>query len=420
MYALVDCNNFFASCERVFRPDLRGMPVVVLSNNDGCVIARSNEAKELGIKMGEPFFKIKGMCQQRKVNVFSSNYTLYGDLSERVMSTIQDAWDDTEIYSIDEAFLDMGSMPLAMIEPFCWDLQKRVLKHTGIPVSIGIGKTKTLAKAANHIAKKVLKSPIFSMPNTICWLKKLEVGEIWGVGRQWQKKLITQQIHTAYDLASTDARLIGKKYNVMLQRTVLELQGIPCMALEVIEKSKSILSSRSFGSLQTEYIALRESVSYHSNIAWEKLRKQELKVKHLCVFIRSNRFREDLAQYSNSFSIELPHSTDDIKIITKYAAFCLRKIYKQGIQYKKCGVLFSDLCDKSHQQYDMFSQPTEEALTQSEKTMNAIEAINGKYGTRTIHLAVEGLQKKWSMRSELRTPSYTTRWTDIPTAYAKY
>lgn len=418
MYALVDCNNFFASCERVFRPDLRGKPLIVLSNNDGCVIARSNEAKELGIKMGEPFFKIRGMCRQRKVTVFSSNYALYGDLSERVMSTIQNAWDDTELYSIDEAFLDLESMPLAMIEPFCWDLQQQIVKHTGIPVSIGVGKTKTLAKAANHIAKKIMQAPVFCMPNNVSWLKKIEVGEIWGVGRQWQKKLVAQQIHTAYDLESTDARFMGKKYNVMLQRTILELQGISCIPLDVVEKSKSILSSRSFGSLQTDYVALRESISYHSNIAWEKLRKQELKVKHLCVFICSNRFREDLAQYSNSFSIELPYSTDDIKTITKYAVFCLRKIYKKGIQYKKCGILFSDLCDKSHHQYDMFSHPTEE-LTEAERTMNVIEAINGKYGKRTIHLAAEGLQKQWSMRSELRTPSYTTCWTDLPIAYAK-
>lgn len=419
MFALIDCNNFFVSCERVFRPDLINRPVVVLSNNDGCVIARSNESKTLGLRMGEPFFKIKSLCQKHNIHVFSSNYALYGDLSERVMSTIQNSWEDTEIYSIDEAFLNLATLSPLLIEKFCWDLQRKILKNTGIPTSIGIGATKTLAKAANFIAKKKLNFPVFFIEDKASWLKQLEVGDIWGVGRQWQKKLVDHGIITALNLANTDAHWVKKQFNVILERTVLELQGISCIELGAIEKSKTILSSRSFGCLQTDFQALREAVSYHCAIAWEKLRHQELKTKQLCVFIRSNRFREDLLQYSNSMTVELIHSTDDIKIITKHAERCLKSIYKEGVQYKKCGVLLSDFCDKTHQQYDLFHQPLAEKLLLSEKKMNVVEAINHRYGSKTMYLAAEGVRKQWAMKRSFITPCYTTKWSDLPIAYAR-
>ena len=419
MFALIDCNNFFVSCERVFRPDLMSKPVVVLSNNDGCVIARSNESKALGIQMGVPFFKINEVCQAHRIQVFSSNYALYGDLSERVMSTIQENWDDIHIYSIDEAFLDLSTMPVPLIESFCWNLQKKILKNTGIPTSIGIGTTKTLAKAANAIAKKILKSPVFSALDNLCWLNQLEIGDVWGIGRQWQKKLTNQGIHTAYDLINIDTHRIKNLGNVMLAKTILELQGISCIEWALNERSHSIVSSRSFGTLQTDYYALREAVSYHCAIAWGKLRRQGLKTKQLCVYIQSNHFRQELEQYHNAITIELIHSTDDITLITRYARQCLKKIYKEGIQYKKCGVLFSDLYDKSHQQYDLFHQPLEEGLMRSEKTMKVMEAINHKYGHRVMHLAAEGMRKTWSMKRAFKTPCYTTKWSDLPIIYAR-
>ena len=232
MFALVDCNNFYASCERLFRPDLKTHPIIVLSNNDGCVIARSNEAKTLGIAMGEPYFKVKSLCKKHRIAVFSSNYTFYGDMSYRVMCIIEENWKDIEIYSIDEAFLDLSGMPAADHDDFCKNLQRRILKNTGIPTSIGLGKTKTLAKLANHIAKKAAKTPVFNISNQNEWLKHMAIGEVWGVGRQWQKKLIQRGINTALDLATADLRLIKDTFNVTLMQTALELRGTPCAGLK--------------------------------------------------------------------------------------------------------------------------------------------------------------------------------------------
>ncbi len=414
MFALVDCNNFYASCERLFRPDLYHQPIVVLSNNDGCVIARSNETKALGIGMGEPFFKIKALCTQHRIHVFSSNHTLYNDLSARVMAVIQAEWEETEIYSIDEAFLDLHSMPDHLIEAFCWDLQKKILQITGIPTSIGIGPTKTLAKAANFIAKKKLKTPVFSIVNQAFWLKELAVGEIWGIGRHGQQKLVDLGIHTAFELIHWDAHALKTHFNVCLQRTVAELQGQSCVDLVVLEQSKSILSSRSFGTVQTTYSALREAVSYHCGIAWEKLRHQHLKVKRLSVFVYTGPYRE-----TNTVSMTLPMNTDDIRIITRYAEFCLKKLYQAGSCYKKCGVLLTDLEDKQVLQYDLFTETSEASLIQTEKTMKVIEAINHKYQSKTVYLAAEGVTKKWSMKRNRMTPCYTTKWTDLALVYAK-
>ena len=232
MFALIDCNNFYVSCERLFRPDLRGKPVLVLSNNDGCVIARSNEAKELGIKMGQPYFQIKALSKKHQIQVFSSNYTLYGDLSNRVMSIIEAAWPEVEIYSIDEAFLDLSTMPAFDHHAFCSQLQKTILKSTGIPTSIGIGSTKTLAKIANHICKMELKVPVFNVTSQSHWLAKIDVGDVWGIGHRWQKKLKEKGIHSAWHLAALNAQVIKTHYNVVLMRTVMELQGISCIGLE--------------------------------------------------------------------------------------------------------------------------------------------------------------------------------------------
>lgn len=414
MFALIDCNNFYASCERLFRPDLRDKPIVVLSNNDGCVIARSNEAKELGIAMGEPFFKIKAISKQLDVHVFSSNYTLYGDLSHRVMSIIEASWPEVEIYSIDEAFLDLSTMPQSLHESFCIALQKDLLKSTGIPTSIGIGPTKTLAKIANHLCKRKLKIPVFNVSEQRHWLEKIEVGDVWGVGRQWQKKLMDKGIYTAWDLSQLNAHVIKKQYNVVLMRTVMELQGIPCGGLEDTSPKQSIMSSKSFGEMQSQFSSLAQAISSHSARACEKARKQNLIAQRIHVFVRSNPFRQDLEQYSRHIECRLVNPTDDTRIITKVAKLCLKKLFKPGIQYKKVGVMLEGLINKSSIQLDLFHQPSDDALRKKDLLMSLSDSINTRFGSQTIKLAAEGYCKPWAMRADMRSPCYTTRWSELP------
>lgn len=419
MYALIDCNNFYASCERLFRPDLLNKPIVVLSNNDGCVIARSNEAKALGIAMGEPFFKIKALCKQHKIHAFSSNYALYGDLSHRVMMTIESEWPDIEIYSIDEAFLDLSTLPSSQLRPFCIHLQKKIAKHTGIPTSIGIGKTKTLAKAANHLCKKVLYTPVFYLDNrplsTEILMQQIAIGDVWGVGRQWAAKLKQQGIHTAYDLARSPIQAIKKKYNVVLMRTAMELGGVPCQGLEAPKAKQSILSSKSFGQMQNQLPIIAQAISSHCARAVEKLRAEHLVAQRIYVFVYTNRFREDLAQHFQSLEVPFIMPTDDLRIITKMAKCCLSRIFKEGFYYKKAGICLEGLMpNKNPRQLDMFYQPNEDTLQKSERIMAVFDSINQKYGRNTICLAAEGFSRPWAMRSELKSPAYTTRWSELP------
>ncbi|WP_454780703.1 Y-family DNA polymerase [Legionella sp. WA2022007384] len=415
MFALIDCNNFYASCERLFRPDLKDVPIVVLSNNDGCCIARSNEAKALGIAMGEPYFKIKDLCKKHGVQAFSSNYTLYGNISHRVMCTIEESWPHVEIYSIDEAFLDLSSLPIGCSTSFCEQLQQKILKHTGIPTSIGIGSTKTLAKAANYLCKKVFKIPVFNITsNHEQLLQQISVGDIWGVGRQWENKLIARGIHTAYDLAMTNAHFLKKSFNVVLMRTAMELRGIACGGLDEVEPKQNIMSSKSFGQMQTHFSAVAESVSSHCARAVEKMRNQQLVAQRLSVFVHTNRFREDLAQHFQSIEFKFINPTDDLRLVTKIAKRCLQRIFRSGYYYKKAGVCLEDLIPKDPMQLDMFNQPSDEQLNHTEQLMSVFERINQKYGRSTIRLAAEGYSKPWEMRAELKSPAYTTRWSEVP------
>ncbi|KTD72806.1 Y-family DNA polymerase [Legionella tucsonensis] len=415
MFALIDCNNFYASCERFFRPDLRTTPIVVLSNNDGCCIARSNEAKALGIAMGEPYFKIKGLYIQHGVKAFSSNYTLYGNISHRVTCTIEESWPHVEIYSIDEAFLDLSSMPAELHDSFCAMLQKKILKHTGIPTSIGIGPTKTLAKLANHCCKKVFKIPVFNITaQRENLLKQIAVGDIWGVGRQWEKKLLARRIYTAYDLAIHNPHQVKKSFNVVLMRTAMELQGIACGGLEEVEPKQSIMSSKSFGQMQTEFSSVAQSVSGHCARAVEKMRAQGLVVQRLYVFVHTNRFRQDLAQHFQAMEFRLVNATDDLLLITHIAKRCLRRIFKQGYFYKKVGVCLEDLIPKDPRQLDTFHQPTDEELEHTECLVSVLDKVNQKYGRSTLRLAAEGYSKPWGMRAELKSLVYTTRRSDVP------
>lgn len=414
MFALIDCNNFYASCERLFRPDLMHVPIVVLSNNDGCVIARSNEAKALGIKMGEPYFQIKMMARKHCIKTFSSNYTLYGDLSMRVMSVIEESWDAMEIYSIDEAFLDLSTLPEKDHTAFCLKLQAKILKFTGIPTSIGIGTSKTLAKAANFIAKRKLKIPVFNIAGESHWLGQIEIGDVWGIGRQWAKKLNAQGIKTAADLASCNPHHIKKQFNVVMMRTVMELNGIPCGGLEVPETRQSIISSRSFGKMLTEFDTLAMSVSSHATRAAERARGQGLVARRIHVFVRSNPFRADLKQYARSMEYKLVNPTSDSRVITAVAKRCLKKLFMSGIHYKKAGVMLLDLIPENFRQQDIFNPVSEKEIEHGAQLMQVFDRINARFGSRTVRLAAEGYDNAWKMRAQMCSPAYTTRWSELP------
>jgi DNA polymerase V len=411
MYALVDCNNFYASCERLFRPDLQRRPIVVLSNNDGCVIARSNETKALGIKMGEPYFKIKGLCKKHHIHVFSSNYALYGDLSHRVMSVISEAWPSIEIYSIDEAFLDLSTHPSP--EDFCAALQRKILKHTGIPTSIGLGETKTLAKLANALAKKELKIPVFYLSPDMPWFDRMPIEDIWGVGRQWSKRLHAVGIHTAADLRKVDPHWLRQQFSVVLQRTAYELAGKACLELEAIVPRQSIQCSRSFGVTQTEYSVLSQAISHHCARAFEILRAQKLRAQHVSVFINSNRFRTDKPQYHPSIDVALAYPTDDLMKLTKAALSCLHKIYKPGIDYQKSGIMLTNLSGNTLQQLDLFHNQEGELATQKEQLMQLVDQVNARFGRQHLHLASDGSEKRYAMKSGMKSPRYTTTWSEL-------
>ncbi|WP_367607292.1 Y-family DNA polymerase [Legionella sp. W05-934-2] len=415
MFAMVDCNNFYASCERLFQPCLRDKPIVVLSNNDGCVIARSNEAKALGIAMGVPFHQVRGLCQRHKVAVFSSNYTLYGDMSQRVMTVIEQHWSAVEIYSIDEAFLNLTGLSLLQADAFCQQLQATIFKQTGIPVSIGIGRSKTLAKLANHIAKKKLRVSVFNIDGQMHWLEQIAIQDIWGVGQRWAAKLIALGITTAADLAKLDTEFVRRRFNVVMLRTVLELNGRACIELEDSEPKKSILSSKSFGKLQTTKEALSEALASHCARAWDKLRQQQHQVVYLSVFLRTNPFRRDLPQYSRSSGVRLIHPTDDLCHITTIAKHCLAHIFLPGYQYHKTGVLLVELVDKRFQQNDLFNPICPETQQKRDKLMQVTGKIKQRYGRHSLYLAAQGSrQPAWQMRANLCSPKYTTSWADLP------
>lgn len=422
MFALIDCNNFYASCERLFRPDLQNKPVIVLSNNDGCVVARSNEAKALGIGMGEPYFKVRALCSQHRVEVFSSNYALYGDLSNRVMHTIKASWPKVEVYSIDEVFLDISSLDEDAQRVFCTDLQIKIGREVGIPTSIGIGPSKTLAKASNYIAKKILNCPVFDIREQLFWLDKIPIGDVWGVGRQWTKVLSSLGIVNAGDLMRADSRWIRDRFGVVLQRTVLELGGR--IGLPLVEKPplrKSIIVSRSFGSPQTEYISLTEAISSHVAKAWEKVREERLLVGHVSIFIYPSPFQSpsQVPFQEGAMRIKLIVPTDDLRLLTRAALFCLKQVFKKEVPYKKAGVLFEGLSSKNARQWDLFETIEEGTLEQSEKLMRLISKIRQKFGRCSMQLATEGSKKPWAMRRELKSPAYTTCWQELPKVLAK-
>ena len=416
-FALVDCNNFYVSCERVFQPHLEGRPVVVLSNNDGCVVARSNEVKVLGLPMGAPAFKWKAFFARHKVEVFSSNYALYSDMSDRVMSALNSLAPEIEIYSHDEAFLFFPGKWPKNVESYARTIRREVKKRTGIPVSIGLSRTKTLAKAANKLAKTV---PEFAgvldlerRQDKDRLLRSLPVGDIWGIGPRYAKRLPQFGIHTAYELREADQSWIRKKLTITGLQTVLELRGVPCFELTTQpQPAKSLVRSRSFGRPVTEISELREAVSSHVHSAARRLRASSQTAACLHVFVHTNRFKPE-PQYSPCKSICLSQATNHTQPLLTAALQLLEQVYKKGYAFQKAGVMLTNLQPEGTRQLTFWETGAQDRET-SKHLLQAMDRINARYGKNTVHYACTGLDKKWEMRREKMSPEFTTNWADIP------
>ncbi|MDL5412320.1 Y-family DNA polymerase [Citrobacter amalonaticus] len=418
MFALVDVNSFYASCETVFRPDLKGKPVVVLSNNDGCVIARSAEAKLLGVKMGDPYFKQKDLFRRCGVVCFSSNYELYADMSNRVMTTLEEMSPRCEIYSIDEAFCDLsGVRNCRVLEDFGRELQDAVYRNTRLAVGVGVGQTKTLAKLANHAAKRWQRQTggVVDLSNVDRQRKlmaALPVDETWGVGRRITKKLEAMGIKTVLDLADTDIRFIRKHFNVVLERTVRELRGEPCLELEEFAPVKQeIVCSRSFGERVTEYDAMRQAICSYASRAAEKLRGEHQYCRFISAFVKTSPFALNEPYYGNSASVKLLTPTQDSRDIIAAATRCLDAIWKDGHRYQKAGVMLGDFFSQGVAQLNLFDDNAPRAG--SEKLMEVLDQLNAKGGRGTLYFAGQGIQQQWQMKREMLSPRYTTRFSDL-------
>ena len=411
--ALIDCNSFYVSCERLFNPKIRKLPVVVLSNNDGCIISRSNEAKALGIKMGEPYFKARNIIIKNNVQVFSSNYSLYGDISRRVMRTLKRFNSKIEVYSIDEAFLDLSNFSDKEVKDVGKEIRNTILQWTGIPTSIGIAETKTLSKVANHIAKKQ-KSGVVSLVNIKDLdpiLEKVEVRDIWGVGKQLSKFYIKNGIYNAKQLKNASNTWIKKTKNVLSSRTAMELRGVPCIEIETKQaKRKSCCVSRSFGKKVEKLRELKESVTSYCLNAAEKIRSESLVCKSITVFIRTSPFQNKGIFYSNSKTIDFPIATNNSIEIVKNALIGLDLIYKDGFKYQKAGIILSGLSD-SEKGNSLFKSTKDERI---KNLMQSIDNTNYRYGRSTISLASAGINKKWSMRRQYSSKIDTADFYSLP------
>ena len=398
MYALVDCNNFYASCERVFNPSLQNKPVAVLSNNDGCIIARSDEVKKLNLPMGAPIFKWKDFCKHHKINVLSSNYPLYGDMSARVMKILEQFSPNVEGYSIDEAFIDLTGFDRHDFNAYGKSIRKLILKWTGIPTSVGIASTKTLSKVANNIAKKNKTGVIYLNKNIETHLKNFYVSDVWGVGKQLSKLYEKNGITTAYQLKHISNTWVKKSTNVLGARTVMELRGISCVDFEIEEaKRKSCCVSRSFGKKIESLDKLKESITTHCLNAAEKIRNDEQTTKSITVYVRTSPFDKNRKYYSNSITIDLPVSTNNSLELVKTAINGLTKIYKYGYFYQKAGIILSKLREASENDFNLIAPIMEK---KSKTLMQAIDLTNAKYGRNAISIAQAGINNDWKMRRE--------------------
>lgn len=414
-FALVDCNNFYCSCERLFRPELKNIPVVVLSNNDGCIVARSQEVKDLGIKMATPLFKVMDLIKQHQVQVFSSNYTLYGDISARVMQTLETFSPQTEVYSIDEAFLDLSGF--SNLEAYGQTIRKTVYRHVGVPVCVGIAPTKTLSKLANYAAKKFKATGgVVDLTDPERQKKLLAitpVSEIWGVGRKHTRSLEQIGIKTALGLAQMDTRQIRRRYSVVMERTVRELNGEACFDLEHSpEPKQQIMCSRSFGEKITDYSSLRESICEFAARAAEKLRGEGQLAHVVNVFIRTSPFVETDPNYSNSATGKLIYPSSDTRDILALTTKIFDAIWKDGYRYAKAGIMLGGFCSPNQIQYDLFTPKKDEP--NRDKLMQAIDTLNHS-GHGQIWFGGQRPKKDWFMKQANLSPAYTTRWDCLPT-----
>ena len=420
VFALIDCNSFYASCERVFRPDLAKTPIVVLSNNDGCVIARSYDAKPY-VKMGEPFFQIKHKLKQHGIVAFSSNYALYGDLSERVMTVIESLVPAVEVYSIDEAFADLTGVP-GDLEALGRRIRAQVYKSTGIPVGVGIAGTKTLSKLANHAAKQwqAQSGGVVDLRDKTKrdWvLKKCPVSDVWGIGRKMTLHLEGMGIKTAWDLSQTDPWTLRKKFSVLVEKTARELAGTACMELDEPNPPKQeICCSRAFGKRLTAVALIKEAVATYMSRAAEKLRAQQSLCKKIRVSIRTGFFNPEEAKYANGVLVELPYPTDDTRLMTRAAVEAVDRIFRPGFRYSKAEVLLVNLCQKGEYTEDLFATSQPES---SEKVMGVLDAINTRWGRGTLRLASVPTTPEWGMRRGMMSQSYTTRLDQLWTVSSK-
>lgn len=415
MYALVDCNNFYVSCERVFEPALIGRPVVVLSNNDGCVVSRSAEAKALGVPMGVAFFKIRDLVRRHRVVVRSSNYTLYGNMSQRVMETLRRLAADVEVYSIDEAFLDLSGPAGRSLLDDGRLMRRTVLRWTGIPVSIGIAATKTLAKAANHLAKRSAEAGgVVELSDPAGQgeaLARMDVEDVWGVGSRLARMLRRNGIRTALDLRDADEHWVRKRMTVVGFRTVLELRGSPCIGLQMQPPtSKTIVRSRSFGRPVVGLPEMTEAVAFHVTRAAEKLRRQKLLANVLGVFITTGLFAK--RKYSNGVTMSLNAPTDDTSELIRLAIAGLERVFRDGFEYKKAGVMLSGLASRRQRQMLLFGQAERR---RSERLMAVMDDINRDMGADTLRCAAMGMRQEWQMKQSRRSSRYTTRWDELLT-----
>lgn len=419
--ALVDGNNFYVSCERVFNPALEGVPVMVLSNNDGCVVARSNEVKALGIKMGTPFFQLRDLIDQHRIRVFSSNYALYGDMSRRMMCVLAQCVPHQEIYSIDEAFLDFTG--IGDMRQYALMLRRRVRQSVGIPVCVGIARTKTLAKLANHIAKKTLHPAVadgvfdyhtLNANEQEALLSRIPVTEVWGIGHRLTQALQRFKIHTVQDLREADPRWIRQRFSVVMERTIQELRGVPCLGLEQVTAAKQqIISSRSFGKLVMSLTELRQAIAMYTARAAERLRGQQSLASAVTVFIRTNPFREQDPQYHTGITVPLADPSDDTRVLLQAAQAGLNNIYRPGYQYQKAGVILIDLLPRKHRQGSLIDVSDVE---RSQRLMQTLDRLNHRMGRGTVRLTAEGMEQRWKLRTEYKSKCYTTRWEELAVA----
>jgi DNA polymerase V len=413
--ALVDCNNFYVSCERIFRPDLARVPMVVLSNNDGCVVSRSNEAKALGVKMGQPWFECQSLAQAHGILAMSSNYALYADMSNRVMRILGEFSPNQEVYSIDESFVDLTGTP--NLRALSYAMRERVRMWTGMPVCVGIGPTKTLAKLANHVAKKHPRSQGVFNYNALtdaqkaALLQRIPVSEVWGVGRKLTQRLLAHGVQTVLDLREAHIPSLRAEFGVVMEKTQRELQETPCIQMEEVAADKQqIIASRSFGSMVTELPVLKDALSTFVANACAKLRAQNSQAAVIQVFLQTNRFRKDLPQYSPSLAVPLPQPTHDTLVVNRWADALCERMFREGYQYKKAGIMLSELSPVTHQQGDWL----EASPPGHSKLMQALDHLNARYGRGAVKVSTQGAYQGWQMRQERKSPNYTTDWDDVP------